>query len=98
MKVAQYLHLKNDFTVIQEDGDYACTHLDYTRVSEFIEVDFPPRAQDEIVTEQLAALDTLEVQVEKDYATKIQAIKDKRSELAALTWQRPVDTASEVMQ
>lgn len=98
MKIAQYLNLKSNFTVIQEEGDYASTYPDYARVSEFIEVEFPPRAPEAVITEQLATLDKMEAEVEKDYAIKINAIKSKRAELAALTWNRPVNESSEVMQ
>lgn len=71
---------------------------EYTRVSEWIEVDFPPRSQEEVVTEQLAGLDALQNEVEKDYAVKMHAIKEKRAELAALTYRPAQPDESMVLQ
>lgn len=58
---------------------------EYTRVSEFVEVEFPPRSAEEHVPEQLAVLDTAESELRSKFAAKLAEISSERAKLRALT-------------
>lgn len=87
LTIARFHCITGDYDIEQRIDWFAQNDTNYARISEYVEVDFPDRAQAEVVTEQLSGLEVLEKQVEDDYASKISAIRQKRRELEALTYQ-----------
>lgn len=66
-------------TKLSEQGDF--------RVSEIIEVDFPELPQDVVIDSQIQAIDNIITQKEGEHFAAIQALKQKRQELLAITHQ-----------
>lgn len=91
MKIAMYKSIAHGTEVVLQASDWMEREPTYSRISEIIEADFPPRAADEVIASQLAGLEILEAKVNAEHSEKLSAIKAKRAELAALTWNRPVD-------
>lgn len=58
----------------------------YARVSEYVEVDFPPLSTDAAVKQQLDALDRTEKELRNQFQQKLGGIENRRAELQALTY------------
>lgn len=56
----------------------------YVRVSEFVEVTFPPLAQDTVIQQQLAVLDEAERKARVDFQQLLDQITNARQQLLAL--------------
>ncbi len=69
----------------REDDDLERPFLQDVRISEWVEVDFPPRAPEEVVPAQLAALDREAEAVRKEFTDKLHKIAERRASLLALT-------------
>lgn len=87
MKIATFEYtnpmLKGLSTYLSEKDS---RHADnYIRVSEYIEVEFPPRAAEEIVPEQIAALDTQIAEVTDKFGKALAELKARKSELLAIS-------------
>lgn len=67
---------------------YDDKHAEYvtnaTRISEWVEVDFPPRDSAELVPEQLARLDAAEAELRRKFEQHLNKLADERSKLLAL--------------
>jgi len=57
------------------------------RLSQIIEVDFPELPQDVVIDSQIQAIDNIITQKEGEHFSAIQALKQKRQELLAITHQ-----------
>lgn len=60
-------------------------YSDLPRLSEWVEIDFPPRAPEELVPEQLAALDQQEMLLRGAFQKEMDKLKERRANLLALT-------------
>lgn len=65
----------------------------YVRVSEYLDITFPPRPVEEIVPAQLAVLDATERELRGEFLTKLNALAEQRAKLLALTHQPASCTA-----
>jgi len=72
-------------------GDHFEGHEGYTRLSEYTEVSFVPRKREEVVTEEVAKLDLMKEAVTTEFAQKLAAIAQRRSNLLALSLDSPSD-------
>ena len=66
------------------EGD-AWTVYPYTRISEWVDVEFPALAPEVIVPAQIAALDRRAEEVKAEFTAKLREIADARASLLALT-------------
>lgn len=96
-KIAQFKH-------VGESGEYrvhwthSMMHKDgtlpgYIRISDWIEIDFPARTDDQQIPEEVRALDEKLEELKVDFARKINAIETAKANLLALTDQRIVETS-----
>ena len=88
MKYAQFQDPKIPSLVSivgREDDDLERPFLQDVRISEWVEVGFPPRAPEEIVPAQLAALDREAEAVLKKCTDELHEIAERRATLLALT-------------
>lgn len=69
---------------------------DYVRVSEYLDINFPPRAPEEIVPAQMAVLDKAEAELREKFAEKLNQIAEQRARLRAITWQPQPDLSERV--
>lgn len=60
----------------------------YTRLSEYVEVDFPPRPAKEYVPEAVAAIDREIADLTQKFADDMNALKDQKANLLAITDER----------
>lgn len=60
-------------------------HEEYVRVSEIIDVDFPPRDEGEAVQDEVVQLDRAIEEIKKEALIKVEAIQQRKAELLALT-------------
>lgn len=60
----------------------------YVRVSEYLDIEFPPRPAEEIIPAQLAALDNAEAELRAKFGERLHEIAEQRARLKALTWER----------
>ena len=69
-----------------EDGDD--WHIEgYFRVSEWVDVDFAERRAEDIIPQQIAALDRKAEEVKAEFTRKLQEIAQARASLLAITHQ-----------
>ena len=80
-----YLSILTSLEVEQYPAIYGTTA--FVRVSEWVEVDFTPRASDEAVSEQLAALNSVETELRNQFAQRLHEIEKERAKLRAITFQ-----------
>lgn len=86
MKVAQFRSIAGGYTTVYDEriGKWITGAI---QVSEYVEIEFPPLATDEVVQKQLAALDGAEVELRDKFQQKLNEINTQRAELRALTHQ-----------
>ena len=88
MKIAKFQAIGNPswITVFESrsDGSDPCPDS-YVRISEYVDIDFPPRAPEEIVPAQLAALDKAEQDLRAQFQLKLNEIADARARVRSLT-------------
>ncbi len=83
MKIAQYQISDDYFAVTDVTENEANIPNDWVRVSEFVEVEFTPRQQNEITAEKVQQLD----KVLTELMTQIESVRAKKSELLALSYE-----------
>jgi hypothetical protein len=83
-KIAVFKELKYNYeSVCDEQFD---TFKDYVRLTEFVEVEFPPLQSEEIVQKQLDALDMAESELRNRFQEALGGIERQREELRAITY------------
>ena len=87
MKYAKYKDPKLNMTSVVErdDDDLDRPFLSDVRVSEWVDVTFPPRATEEVVQENLAALDAEQRELVAKHLDALQKIAEARAKLLSLT-------------
>lgn len=87
MKYARFTDPTINMTSIVErdDDDLDRPFLSDVRVSEWVEVTFPPRATEEIVQQSLAALDAEQRELVAKHLDELQKIANARAKLLSLT-------------
>jgi hypothetical protein len=58
---------------------------DKIRMSEYVDIDFPPRAAEEVVPEQIAAIDAQLAEVADKFGKALAELKARKAELLAIT-------------
>lgn len=72
---------------IDEDGEeFSDRNKEWARVSEIVEVEFPALSDETVIRAQLDSLDKTEQQIRLEFGQKLQALKERRAELQALTY------------
>lgn len=61
----------------------------WVRVSEIVEVDFPPRDQDEIIQESIIGIDNEIAKELRDHLVRVSDLKRTKSELLSLAYEPP---------
>lgn len=79
---AKIAAFQSEFGVISFLEEWAETSTGYTRVSEYVEVDFPERGKAEITSDKIKQLD----KVLAELMTQIESVRAKKSELLALSY------------
>ena len=83
MKIAKFKSTKFGFEAVSEEG--LDGNEEYVRVSEYIDVEFPPRQQAEVVAEQVAAIDIETEKLKDEFSARLNALGARKQELLALT-------------
>jgi hypothetical protein len=82
MRIAAFRYIGMD--VVTTGTEHLESYSDsYVRISEYVDVDFPPISAEDEVQRQTAALSKLREKVELDYTTKIAEIEKQQAQLAA---------------
>ena len=84
MRIALYKYVAGEMTVVRETvlEPYMAGMI---RVSEPIEVEFPPRLGNEAVAEEVSAIDVQIAEHTEEFAKKIDKLKESKSKLLAIT-------------
>lgn len=91
MKVAIFKSAVGYTTAYDHDtGEGMVKYSRYTRISEYVEVEFPPLPTETVVEGQLAALTGAETELRNQFETKLSEIKTERAKLLSLTHQPDV--------
>ena len=87
MKYAQFKdpHYGYISVIGREDDDLERPYSDDVRISEWIEIDFPPLPQADIVQAQLAVLDAEQRKLVTEHLDALRKIAEARAKLLALT-------------
>lgn len=86
MRIAKYKCLEFGYETFSDGGlDDAGS---YVRISEFVDVEFPPLTSDEQIQKHVSALDRTRESVVEEFSRKLAAIDRKKSELLAITHQQ----------
>ena len=64
--------------------EWAENDSDYTRISEYVEVEFPPLANEEVLKNQIATIDKKIETVKQESIDLINQLQQKKQELLAL--------------
>lgn len=85
MKIAKFKSLDCGYETVHTNG------LDgsdsYVRISEYVDVEFPPLPNDELIQGAVVALDRKREQVSEEFTRKLADIDRQKSELLAITHQ-----------
>lgn len=86
MKVAIFKSAVADYTTAysQEAGEAMVQYQRYTRISEYVEVEFPPLPPETVVEGQLAALTGAETELRNQFEQKLSEIRTVRAKLLSL--------------
>jgi hypothetical protein len=85
MKIAKYKRLgEYGYETVSDEGLENCA--DYVRVSEFVDIEFPPLESNEVIQRQLNALDRAENEVRAKFQDMLNSIEQQRAELRAITY------------
>lgn len=91
MKVALFKSVHGFAAAYDEAGGEAMVkYTRYTRVSEYVAVEFPPLSPEVVIEGQLAALSDAETELRNQFETKLNEIKTERAKLLSLTHQPDV--------
>ena len=87
MKIALFKSIEYGWTMpAAQHDDGSDPHLgSYVRITEYVDVDFPPRAPEEIVPAQLAAIDRAEQDARAKFQLQLNELAERRAKLLALT-------------
>lgn len=85
MKIAQFKSLEHGYMSIQQEEFERING--YMRVSDYIEVEFPPRSDEEQIMEEVRKIDQVISDIQQNALAKIEEWKERRAELLALTHQ-----------
>ena len=88
MKYAQFQDPKFPtlITVVsRDDDDLDRPYCNDIRISEWVEIDFPPLAPEQVIPAQLAALDREAEAVRQESAARLRKIAERKASLLALT-------------
>lgn len=86
MKIARFKRLgEHSFECVQTE-DFE-TIKGYIRLTEYVDVDFPPLRDDAVVEKHLKALDDAEADVRTRFQQALNEINNQRQELRAITYQ-----------
>jgi hypothetical protein len=75
------------YTIVLETYEDPDDREDYIRVSDVVDVDFPDRANSEIVAKELGCIDKQIKTVQVAAEVKLNELKQRRDELLALEYQ-----------
>ena len=100
MKIAQFKNANGYVTLFdwnehRKDNDAI---LDYVRCSEWVQVEFPQRAPEELIPAQLSILDAAEQELRVKFEEKLRELADMRAKLLSLTYTPPTESAGQVLQ
>lgn len=85
MKIAIYKDVQYNFESICKDSMEGAKG--YVRISEFVDVEFPPLSDAETIQKQLHALDSVRAEVSRKFADALKEIDDAKAKLQALTYE-----------
>lgn len=71
----------------QNGGDAMVKYTHYTRVSEYVDVEFPPIPLEALVEGQLSTLSNIEIELRSQFETRLKEIEIQRAQLAPHTGQ-----------
>lgn len=86
MKLALFKNTTYSSSTPQACGEWMEGQRDYARVSEYVDVEFPPLADEAVIKQQLDALDRTEQELREQFQRHLDGIKNRRAELQALMY------------
>jgi hypothetical protein len=86
MKLALFKSTEYSTSIPQPCGEWMEVSKGYARVSEYVDVEFPPLADEAVIKQQLDALDRTEQELREQFQRHLNGINDRRAELQALTF------------
>lgn len=93
MRIAKYSINAANYVHIMECDDWRENDSGYIRLSEIVDVEFPPLAAEIVVPQKLAALDEAEKELIAKHVTALEFIQSRRKDLLSLA---PPKAVSEV--
>lgn len=90
MKYAQFADPKWKYVAPMIVGEKDAEFTKIPRISEWVDIEWQPRSAEEIVPEQLAALDNDIAEVTEKFGHALAELKARKQELLALTNQAEV--------
>jgi len=70
------------FYITEDEAKFSSNKI---RLSEYVDVEFPPRAAEEVVPEQIAAIDAQLAEVADKFGKALAELKARKAELLAIT-------------
>lgn len=85
MKIAKYKDVEFGFEVV--GNEFLDNVESYVRISEFVDVEFPPISSDELIQKHVSVLDKAREKVVTEFTRKLADIDRRKSELLSITHQ-----------
>lgn len=87
MRVAQFRTDASGYRNVSEEstGEACITYSGWVRVSEYVEVTFPPLPPAVVVESQLKQIDAAEAELRLKFQEKLNQLADERAKLLSLT-------------
>jgi len=84
MKVARYKCISSDFLTVQEVESWCEESEDYLRLTEPVEIELIPLAQEDVVKAEIEVLDKCIKTIQANAEVKINGIEQRKAELLSL--------------
>lgn len=92
MKIAKFKSLGHGYETVHTKALDGCDG--YVRISEYVDVEFPPLADAEMINNAIVALDRRREKIVDEFTDKLAEIDQQKSELLAITHQPPSEVAA----
>lgn len=85
MKIALFKNTRYSFSFETPAGEWMEHSEEFARITDYVDVEFPPLSDGAVIQQQLDALSRTEQALREKFQGELNGIKTRRAELLALT-------------
>jgi hypothetical protein len=84
MRIAVFHRPKYDYLTVAASDGYQATDGEHVRLTEYVDVTFPPAKRDDVIAESIRAIDAERAEVVAKFSAELSRLDERKSELLAL--------------